>query len=418
MKKSILTFLLFIYAISTGYSQTISAIKFEGLKKTKTSYLQRFISQKVGIKYDSIILKNDIQNLRNLNIFYELKCSTSITPTAVIITYEVKEVITLLPITFFGGIKGNFWFTLGLQDVNFRGRGIRFGCFYRYYDRHSFQMFIKNKYIKGSHWGYEVNLAHLSTVEPLYFNDGASNYNYDNTIFEGLGSYEIFRNGFVRLGGAYLYEKYEKIVFENQVISPGPNKHYTEKALFKTGFSMKRVNYNGPYLTGFINDFFIESIRSQFPEENFIKTNNEIKFYKKILGKGNFATRLRTGIATNRPGPFAPFVLDSYVNIRGIGNKINRGTAELAVNIEYRHILFENKLCYIQSVGFIDGGSWRPPGAKLNSMIKQDNIEVLTGLGLRFHFRLLYNSIFRIDYGISVKDKNTKGIVFGLGQYF
>ncbi len=74
-----------------------------------------------------------------------------------------------------------------------------------------------------------------------------------------------------------------------------------------------------------------------------------------------FAARLRFGIATNNDTPFAPFVLDSYINIRGSGNRIERGTAALILNLEFRQTFFETAKFGGQLVAFSDTVFWRNP---------------------------------------------------------
>ena len=65
----------------------------------------------------------------------------------------------------------------------------------------------------------------------------------------------------------------------------------------------------------------------------------------------------------------------------------------------------------------MDTGTWRQPGGRLSDFWQSENIELFSGIGLRIMNKKIYNAIFRIDYGFSLKD-NRKGIVFGIGQYF
>ena len=78
--------------------------------------------------------------------------------------------------------------------------------------------------------------------------------------------------------------------------------------------------------------------------------------------KGNLAMRLRLAISTNNETPFAPFVVDSHVNLRGVGNRIDRGTAQVVFNAEYRHTVYNLNRWAGQLVAFSDIGTWRNPG--------------------------------------------------------
>ena len=145
---------------------------------------------------------------------------------------------------------------------------------------------------------------------------------------------------------------------------------------------------------------------------------NDFLFFKRFGLKGNFATRIRLGLASNIDSPFAPFALDNNLNIRGVGNTIDRGSASAVWNIEYRQTIIEKKWFVLQANIFTDAGSWRNPGGEISEIIDPDNFRIYAGGGLRFMHKKIYNAIFRIDYGYGLTDKNSGGIVIGIGQYF
>ena len=70
--------------------------------------------------------------------------------------------------------------------------------------------------------------------------------------------------------------------------------------------------------------------------------------------RGNWANRLRIGLSTNNESPFAPFSLDNNINLRGVGNAVDRGTGGIVFNTEYRYTLIDKKNIALQSNGFID----------------------------------------------------------------
>ena len=124
------------------------------------------------------------------------------------------------------------------------------------------------------------------------------------------------------------------------------------------------------------------------------------------------------GLSSNHESPFAPFVLDSYLNIRGIGNRVDRGTGALILNMEYRHSLLEKERIAIQGVVFSDTGSWRNPGGNLDDFSNPDNFVLFAGGGLRFIHKKIYNAILRVDYGFNLQERQVNGFVLGVGQYF
>ena len=152
-------------------------------------------------------------------------------------------------------------------------------------------------------------------------------------------------------------------------------------------------------------------------QSDFLAWWNDVMFFKIIGRKGNFASRLRAGLSTNSSSVFAPFVVDNNVNIRGVGNLIDRGTGSLVLNTEYRHTIYEKNWFVLQGNAFVDVGTWRSPGGTLNDFVQLDKGQLYSGLGMRIMHKRIFNAIFRLDYGYSIKNESG-GIVFGIGQYF
>ena len=134
--------------------------------------------------------------------------------------------------------------------------------------------------------------------------------------------------------------------------------------------------------------------------------------------RGNWASRLRLGLASNIDTPFAPFAVDNNLNIRGVGNTIDRGTGAIVLNTEYRHSLIEKDWFVLQGNLFLDGGSWRNPGGDFGDFADDQNLRLYPGIGVRFIHKRIFNAIFRIDYGHGITKAATRGVVFGIGQYF
>ena len=124
------------------------------------------------------------------------------------------------------------------------------------------------------------------------------------------------------------------------------------------------------------------------------------------------------GISNNDDSPFAPFALDNNLNIRGVGNIIDRGTGVMVLNMEYRHTVIDKKWFSMQTNIFVDAGNWRKTGGELNGLVKISGARLHPGIGLRFIHKKIYNAVLRIDYGFSVINEKQQGLVFGVGQYF
>ena len=184
-------------------------------------------------------------------------------------------------------------------------------------------------------------------------------------------------------------------------------------------YEYTNVHFNYHLLSGLRNVFNYQYVTTQKVSElpEFSILINDFLYYKQVGEKGNWASRFRIGIATNNNSPFAPFAVDNNINIRGVGNIIDRGTAALVFNTEYRYDLFEKKSFVLQGNAFIDSGTWRNPGGDIEDFVQSENIKLFSGLGLRFVHKKIFNAVFRIDYGISL-NQPVSGLVFGIGQYF
>lgn len=416
--QKIVIFLLLIAAFPILSQNNIAQIQFSGIEKTQESYLHYFIHSKENTTFDSLTVISDAQKLRNLQLFKEVNFEIADSDSGKIITFYCPELFTLLPILNFGGVTDNFWFQIGALDFNWQGMGNTFGGYYRYYDRHSFTVFLKAPYLFNNIWGLTVDLAKFSTIEPAYFSEGVATYNVDHWNFISNIVYNFSSNNVLEFGGGYLYERYDKNDIRSGNLAPGPDFRDYHKILTKIIFINKYIDYNYQYLKGYSNELNLESITAFGNYDLFWKILNISKYFIHISAQGNLAFRIRLGVSTNKDSPFVPFVLDNYINVRGSGNRVARGTAEITINSEYRHTLWEHYYGSIQGVAFMDMSAWRPAAGKFSQMFENKYNVTFGGLGLRFYFKKFNNFIFRLDYGKSVTGNKGSGIVFGAGQYF
>ena len=110
--------------------------------------------------------------------------------------------------------------------------------------------------------------------------------------------------------------------------------------------------------------------------------------------------------------------MDNNLNIRGVGNIIDRGTGAIVLNTEFRYSLVEKDWFVLQGNVFLDGGSWRNPGGDFGDFADSQNVRIYPGVGVRLIHKRIFNAIFRIDYGHGITKDAARGVVFGIGQYF
>ena len=414
MSKLCITTILALGLCTTLLAQrSISTIEFTGLTKTKESFLRQYITTAIGQEFDSSRLVSDRQRLLNLAILGEVETQILSDNNSVKIIFKCREMINTLPVFSLGKTEDTFWLKAGLQSMNLSGRGDRLFAYYQYYDQHSIYLNYATDRISNSRWGATASLIKWATIEPLNSASGTSDYHYTNyTAYASAVRFLSFRES-MDFGIGIFNERFEaQQPQENQLDKIVQGSKLLSKVIFKSN----HLNYHTFYVQGVYNQLNVEFIHSLDEVRNFVTIFNDFRFFKQLGNRFNWANRLRTGIATNDDNPFAPFVLDSYLNIRGVGNRVDRGTGSIVINTELRYTLFDKKVIAAQGVGFFDFGSWRKPGGSFNDFAKTENMRAFSGLGFRLIYKRAFDTMLRIDYGYDY-NKNA-GLVIGIGQYF
>ena len=418
MLKKAIVFLLFVSSLySYGQEYIVYDLKIQGNKKLKASFIKKISTIKPGNVLDSLIIKQDIARLKRLpsvsHAYYQVFHSSD---NQYNVFYNIEENFTLIPsASIYTTNDDEFAYRLGLSEFNLLGRNIAFGGFYQHDIYSSYAINFRAPYLFSNRFGLAVTHQNLTTQEPVFFDDETADYRYNNKSFEVLGLYEINFKNKLDLGLNYFTEDY-KFKGENLNDRPELNVH---KWLVKGIYEYNNLDYFYQYISGFrsqLNFQYVTSTDDTLPD--FFIGWNDFFYFKRIGKCGNWASRLRLGLSTNDNSPFAPFSVDNNLNIRGVGNIIDRGTGVIVLNTEYRYTLYEKNWFILQGNAFVDAGTWRNPGGDFGDFGRMDNVRIHPGIGLRFIHKKIYNATFRIDYGQGITSDMAKGFVFGIGQYF
>lgn len=414
---------LCLLSFLAGFSQepTVADLKIQGNKKIKSSFVKKISNIKSGVRLDSMVIEEDIRLLRQLpaiayasfqvfpaeaagqyNVFYNIEENFTIIPSANVYTTNDDE----------------FAYRLGLYEFNLFGKSIAFGGFYQKDIYDTYAINFRAPFLFSRKLGMAVNYQDWTTLEPVFFDNATADYRYNNQSIEVLGLYQFNLTNRIELGVNFFTEDYEYL---SGATNPNvPQELVVDKVLYKLIYDYNTLNYDYYFVDGFrsiLNFQYVHSTdNNQLPD--FLIGWNDFLYYKRLGDRGNWANRLRFGVATNDDTPFAPFAVDNNLNIRGVGNLIDRGTAAIVLNTEYRYTLYEKDWFVLQGNAFIDAGSWRNPGGDFSDFADSDNLRVYPGCGLRFIHKTIFNAIFRIDYGVGITPNSTSGFVFGIGQYF
>ncbi len=420
MIKKIVFSLIFVVSGSI-FSQDaiVSELQIEGLKRTKESFIRRLVKVKPGSVYDSVRIATDIARLKRLAGIANADATTTKSEDKnYVVTYKIEENFTIIPgFNIATDNNGEFAFRLSLFEFNLLGRNQILGGFYQRDVFDSYGGYWEAPYLFTNKLGFGINYKNLVSQEPVFFEDNTVNYKFDSRALEANILYEFDFHNRAEIGINISNETYDFI--EGDLPVGIPSRLTADKVSYRGEYEYNNIDIDYQYVSGFrslldvrfvtggeglLNDFFIG--------------RNDFEYFKRVGDKGNWANRLRLGFASNDDTPFAPFAVDNQLNIRGTGNTIDRGTAAIVLNTEYRHTLYEKGWFVVQSNVFLDTGTWRNPGGDLGELFDESTLRFYPGAGIRFIHKRIFNAVFRLDYGYGIGNDATNGIVFGIGQYF
>jgi len=419
MKYFVLICALLMTSILFAQKSSVKDITFEGLKRVDASLLRRLIKVKPEMKYDSLRVATDIERLNRLPAV----ANATVTKVenrdgSYSLKYKIVENFTIIP-----GLRaseandGSFAFRISVFEFNFLGQSQIIGGFYQQDVFSSYGAYWEAPFLFTNKLGLGVNYIKNVTFEPIYFNDATVNYQKNDAGFEVYGLYEINFHNKAELGVRVYGESYD---FDDTTIDAGlPNNLNADKVLVRGEYETNFLNIDYQYIFGFRNLLDVRYVTGGkgFLKDAFIG-KNATEYFKRVGGKGNWASRLQVGYASFNDTEFAPFTIDNQFNLRGAGNDIDRGTSFVFLNTEYRHTLIEKGWFVLQGNAFVDAGSIRQPRSDFDTLASADRLELYSGLGLRFIHKRIFNAVIRLDYGFGLGTSNNRGLVFGIGQYF
>lgn len=412
---------------------TIGKLNFTGLKKTKPSFLRRIVKVKEGSQLDSLKIKTDIERLKRLDGIAFATYEVEKKGATYEVTYNIKENFSVIPGARIGQANdGSFSYRVSAFEFNGLGRNITFGGFYQREVFDGFGVFLNHPYLFTNKLGLGVNYQDVTTQQPIFFFDRTgdeaiktqTNYTFTRTGPEVILFYEKDFNNRFEFGVKYFKDQYqviqgdeENVLIEGLASKPEPE---ANQLLTRLSYEYVNVDLNYQYIEGFRN---IVEGNYFFGTEGLLQTeyliNNTTQYFKRLGGKGNFATQLQLQYSNPISSEFTPLTIDNQLNTRGSGNTVDRGTAVFALNTEYRHTLYEKNWFVLQGNSFVDVSAVRRPGLDFDQLLDEEKLRIYQGVGVRFIHKRIFNAVIRLDYGINVLGKGDEGgLVFGIGQYF
>ncbi|UII81595.1 POTRA domain-containing protein [Flagellimonas sp. CMM7] len=425
MKKILSLCLLLSCAFGFAQNQKITKLEFEGLKRTKESFLRRLVKVRPNTVYDSVLVKQDIERLKRLPGIANAKDSIYDIGDEKTLVYQIEENFTIIPgLRISTANNGEFAFRVSAFEFNLFGNNQLIGGFYERDVFNSYGVFWEHPFLFSDKLGVGFNYQDNTSQEPVFFEEGVKDYRFNSKSAEGSLLFSFDFKNEAELGASFVKERYDFI--GDEPLAGRPLALEADKLIYRGQYRYVDLDIDYQYFDGTINELTTQYISFLSGDElgtqflgDFLSIRNDLIYYRKIGARGNWANRLRFAAAFgNEDSPFAPFTLDNQLNIRGVGNTVDRGTAALVLNTEYRQTLYEKGWFVVQGNAFIDAGSWRTPGEGFGQLFDGSSTRLYSGLGFRLIHKRIFNAVFRLDYGFGISNESTNGIVFGIGQYF
>lgn len=419
MKNFILISMMLMTSLLIAQDTIVQQIDFDGIKRIDESFLRRLIKVKTLTAYDSLKVTTDIERLNRLPAVANATADKKIdVDGSVTLTYKIVENFTIIPgLRISEANDGSFAFRVSVFEFNFLGQSQIVGGFYQRDVFDSYGAFWEAPFLFTNKLGLGINYQKNVSFEPINFDNATVNYRRDVSGGELYGLYEIDFHNKAELGINVFNETYD---FDDTLIDTTfPNNLEATKVAVRGEYERNKLQIEYQYTSGYRNLLDIRYITGGdgLLADAFVGRNST-EYFKRLGKKGNWASRLQVGYASFNESEFAPFTIDNQLNLRGAGNDVDRGTSFVFVNSEYRHTLLEKGWFVIQGNAFVDAGTLQRPRESIDQLATRNNLEVYSGLGLRFIHKRIFNAVLRLDYGFGLGATNSRGLVFGIGQYF
>lgn len=423
MKKIFSVLFLVFIGFLNAQEHIVSELVVNGNKRTKTAFLKKLAFVKTGSVLDSVRIQSDIRRLKLLPSIANAEYTVQLKENEkYIVTYTIEENFAIIPgLNIATDNNNEFAYRVSVFDFNFLGRNQLIGGYYSKDVFNSYGAFWEAPNLFTRKFGIGLNYQNIVSQEPVFFDNNQDvNYQFSTKAFQFSFMFEPNFNNRVELGLNISKEEYDFL--EGDLPDGTPAQLGANKVAIVGEYEYNKIHIDYQYLEGFRSLFTYRFVTGATGQNdlltNFFIGRNDFEYFKRVGEKGNWANRLRVAYASNDDTPFAPFAVDNQLNLRGVGNTIDRGTASIVINSEYRQTLYEKGWFVLQSNAFIDVGSWRNPGGNLGELVDGSTVRLYPGLGIRFIHKRIFNAVFRLDYGYGVGNEATNGIVFGIGQYF
>jgi len=409
------------------YGLTIEEVNVRGLKKTDLDTLRKNMPLKANEVLTEVNTSKNLQFLKNLEIFSQIEQSYLLgsSPEKVIVSIDVVERWTLIPIFNFSWGGGARFYEVGLSEGNFVGRLDQLGgSIENLQGVYSGQAWYLTKFLHPDWSLFYVDVGARSQVRQVYGKDLSKPGGFldQEQRVRLLGNWDLSQDWRLRVGVQVKREwMSERLLSRSQVVqnqsqfglAMSPSTTYLTPEL---GVIYGEINSHYYLQEGFETKWLMDPslpLSGQLP--GYIELRGDTRFFT-ILGEtANFAARFRNAWSTSKI-LHQQYFLGGLDGIRGFYQNQIHGRGTFLLNTELQVPLWHHSLFVLEQSVFIDSAMAADRLERL--LLFQNKIYVGTGAGFRLIFPRVQGFLLRVDYGFPVTTQGAPGLVFGVLQFF
>jgi len=409
---------LIVLLAKPSLAQTVTSVKFDGKHKIRHWILRNEIDLNKGTKFDPDKWELDRKRISSLGIFSAVKSDTTHDSCGVAISYDIREVWTIIPIFNIGGEIDNLDIDVGLMDKDFLGWYVEPGFVFSHFeDRTSFSTWLTMPRAIGRRVSIGIGFSKTHSLQSADRRRERYDFEYDARQIGGGGSvgYRFSERLSSSIGLQYRYQEYE---LEPAPIEPNNlEQHREQKRIWPSAaIAFGRIYYD---------DYFYEGIQSSIGGDliGYDRDDYSLKYwiaslqttaFLKLNSRFNIGSRLVVG-RSQTDDILPAFATSGFSNIRGAEDRTRRGEHTFFINTEARMRLFQNGWLHTQTVAFVDVGNVWCEDPPLFDILKDSYLTY--GIGARIGLVRFYNAIGRAD--VAVNTLNGEITVYvSAGQFF
>jgi outer membrane protein insertion porin family len=317
------------------WGEIVTELRFEGLKRTREYVVTRELVSRVGEPCLWKNLKQEEENLHQLDIFASIEITPEVGPDGVIIHYQFVELLTFIPsigIRFSDetGVSAG----LGVKVPNLMGKATYLSARFLLGGYTELELVLDNPWVWGNRWGYKLEYYHREKDNLV------ANFFETSDEFYLTSGPNIGEHG--RVGGilSFLSIRSDK---DGVTISPD-NHDYASRLGLYVGYNSLNA-YVGT-TEGWWNEIVLTQAMELFENSSkYTQIDLDFRRYQPLADRhtltGFTLTTVRSGTVGVDVAEWEQFGIGGTNTVRGWDFAARKGKNQMINTLEYRYTVFK-----------------------------------------------------------------------------